>query len=100
MSTTNRHRAALAAAGSLTRAALRASVINGAANEITVDEATGTLANVALMNCGEAIGHGFSIDLTTLAQVRDLVNAEGAKGVKVRFRHPSNLATMQRFYPA
>lgn len=86
----NQKNHAALAAGTAT-AALRASIVSApGGGEITVDEAAGTLLNVALMNCGEAIGHGFSIDLTTLAQVRDLVNAEGDKGIKVRFRHPQS----------
>src|SRR4051794_1966670 len=76
--------AALAAA----TAALRASAPSYSDSTIDVDEKDGILRNVAVMNVGEARGHGFLIDAQTLQQVAALINAAGEDGIKVRFRHP------------
>jgi hypothetical protein len=69
------------------RTSLRVSIPRASVGEIYVDEATGTLKNVAIMTCGEALGHGFSIDIQTLNQVAALINAK-PDGVKSRFKHP------------
>ena len=54
---------------------------------VQVDAQTGIISNCAVMTVGTTLGHGFSIDLVTLQQVRDLINAH-PDGVKVRFKHP------------
>ena len=52
------------------------------------DMDAGLIRTVAVLTRGEALGHFAWIDLTMLGQVADAVNAQ-AKGVKVRFTHPS-----------
>jgi hypothetical protein len=65
---------------------LRASAAFSTAG-VEVDEKAGIIKSAAVMTIGSAIGHGFSIDATTLEQVAALINAN-ADGVKIRFRHP------------
>ncbi|HEY1190587.1 MAG TPA: hypothetical protein VGE74_23340 [Gemmata sp.] len=57
------------------------------ATGIQVDAGAGVITGAAVMTIGPAKGHGFSIDLRTLEQVRDLVNAR-PEGVPARFTHP------------
>lgn len=47
----------------------------------------GVISGVSLIETGEAVGHGFSIDNTTIVQVVDAVNRR-ASGVNCRFNHP------------
>ncbi len=68
--------------------ALRATVTTFGTAAIDVDEKAGVLKNVAAMNVGEASGHGFTLDALSLEQTRDLINAAGPDGVKMRLGHP------------
>jgi len=55
---------------------------------VQVDEQNGVLRGVSLMTIGPALGHPFTIDATTLAQLVALSNAQ-PDGVKCRFGHPA-----------
>lgn len=54
---------------------------------LQVDEGAGIIRNCAVMTEGPTLGHGFSIDATTLTQAQALINSQ-PDGVKVRFSHP------------
>lgn len=54
---------------------------------LSVDEEAGVLRNVALMTVGDAKGHGFSLDQTSIEQLVALA-AQQPDGVKCRFKHP------------
>lgn len=69
--------------------ALRANVFT-AFGGVEVDEEAGVIRNAAIITKGDAQGHGFVIDDTTLQQVADLINAS-PDGIKCRFRHPKEL---------
>lgn len=84
--TTQAKRAALSAAPSLMHATLRATLPMGGSN-VQVDEAAGIIRGAAVMKIGPALGHGFTIDATTIKQVESLGNASPG-GIKIRFRHP------------
>lgn len=54
----------------------------------SIDADAGVIRGVSAMQAVEALGHGMTIDATTLEQVAALGNAAGGKGIKVRFGHP------------
>lgn len=54
---------------------------------IKIDREQYVLRNVSIIEKGPAIGHGFEVDDTMLAQVRDAINSS-AKGSKSRLTHP------------
>jgi hypothetical protein len=56
---------------------------------LKLDEDKGILYGAQVAKLGEAEGHGFFLDETTLDQVVALGNAQ-PKGVKVRFGHPND----------
>ncbi len=56
-------------------------------DKLIVDATTGTIKNVSLITIGEAQGHGFWIDETTLDQMLALASKE-PNGIKSRFKHP------------
>lgn len=85
MNKPNKHRAALEAMIATLRA-----VVPSFGGGLEVDEDAGVIRNAAVMTIGEASGHGFDIDATTLEQVAGLINAAGSDGVKVRFKHPQD----------
>lgn len=54
---------------------------------LDVDAENGVIRGCTVMCAGEACGHGFSLDATTLQQLADAINAQ-PDGVLVRFKHP------------
>jgi hypothetical protein len=76
--------AALAVAAQLQTVSLRASLKTGG---LEVDVEKGIIKNAAVISIGEAEGHNFWVDATTLEQVASLINAN-KDGVKIRFKHP------------
>lgn len=54
---------------------------------VQLDADTFTLRNIPLIQLGPALGHGFEVDRTMLAQVVRFVNAK-PKGVKSHLTHP------------
>lgn len=57
-------------------------------SSVSVDEAAGIIKNVALMTVGEAKGHGFDLDQTSIEQLIALANSQ-PDGVRSRFKHPA-----------
>lgn len=54
----------------------------------SIDVEAGVIRGVSAMQAVEALGHGMTVDATTLEQVAKLGNAATGKGIKVRFGHP------------
>lgn len=100
MKTTTRH-AALGAATALVPSKGQAASLRSVAafaRGVDVDAEAGVIKNAAVMTVGPWGGHRVTDgeyegqfiygDETTIQQVADLINAAGATGVKVRFKHP------------
>jgi hypothetical protein len=60
--------------------------------ELRVDREARVINGVAVIELGEAKGHGLGIDKTTLQQTADLINKAGTLGLKSRFTHPGMCA--------
>lgn len=58
-----------------------------AASAVRIDREAGIIYGASAMQAVEALGHGMTIDATTLRQVADLGNA-AKNGIKSRFTHP------------
>jgi hypothetical protein len=62
-------------------------------NSVTIDReggkfGAGVIRRLSLATVGEALGHNYWLDQTTLEQVTQFANAAGDKGIKSRFTHP------------
>lgn len=70
---------------------LRAAPTSHAPNQLGVDRAAGRINGVAIIQPGEAKGHGVLIDGTMLDQVT-AAGAAADRGIKARFTHPGMCA--------
>jgi hypothetical protein len=59
-----------------------------ALSDLNVDRESGVIQGAAVITVGEARGHGFYIDRTTLQQVADAIQAKGS--IPVRYVHPKS----------
>ncbi len=72
------------------RAAL--TITGRSGSPLSVDTEAGVIFGAAVMTCGPAMGHGFSVDMTTLQQTCDLGNAMLDGGAKCHMAHPQTQA--------
>lgn len=59
---------------------------SGSLSALSVDREHGVIRNVSIITAGEALGHDFAIDETTVQQVADAINAN-ANGIPARLTH-------------
>lgn len=83
--------ASLSATATHKQIALRIAIVTHG-DKVEVDEANGIIRNVAVMTAGNADGHGFEIDATTLEQVSSLINRT-PEGARSRLTHPESDAS-------